>query len=361
MSFTCLCQWLHKLHISKAIIFSFAFFYLNIATVFCQLHTPKFNYLTVDEGLSHTDANDLVQDKQGYIWVATYFGLNRFDGYSIKKFYNSNVPLNNAYKNRVICLYPEENGSIWLGTEGGIQCFDSKIEKYIDYTTAGNKSQPTFWKLIKGEDSFIYGLTDGQFRYYAIKGEIIEEQHLDLPAGIRFFDMTADHSGNLYFATNKGLWGFNKNRVFKNIMIAGCPDLNLSRLYFNNNQDLLIASANQLLLTHKLTDRSKTITGTVSNLMVVKSYACPPGRPINGVREDLKGNYWINAVSSLLCVDSHLNFIREITNKSSSHSFNSSSITNIYIDRSQCLWLCTFGGGVNYCDLNEKKFYTFRK
>ncbi|MDQ2864446.1 MAG: ATP-binding protein, partial [Bacteroidota bacterium] len=27
---------------------------------------------------------------------------------------------------------------------------------------------------------------------------------------------------------------------------------------------------------------------------------------------------------------------------------------------SQCLWVCTFGGGVNYCDLNEKKFYTFQ-
>nr|WP_295923827.1 two-component regulator propeller domain-containing protein [uncultured Dyadobacter sp.] len=57
----------------------------------------SFKYLTVDEGLSHTDVNDVVQDGKGYIWVATNFGLDRYDGYSIRKFYNSNFPLHNAF------------------------------------------------------------------------------------------------------------------------------------------------------------------------------------------------------------------------------------------------------------------------
>ncbi|MEJ7684194.1 MAG: two-component regulator propeller domain-containing protein [Segetibacter sp.] len=88
--------------------------------IFSQPYPYKFNYLTVDEGLSHTDANDIAQDKQGFIWVATYFGLNRYDGYSVKKFYNSNEPLNNAFKNRIRCIYPDENGNIWLGCEDGV-------------------------------------------------------------------------------------------------------------------------------------------------------------------------------------------------------------------------------------------------
>ena len=53
----------------------------------------KFNYITVDEGLSHTDANYIAQDNKGYIWVATNFGLDRYDGYSVKKYYNNNAPL----------------------------------------------------------------------------------------------------------------------------------------------------------------------------------------------------------------------------------------------------------------------------
>ena len=99
-----------------------------ITSSLCQPYPYKFNYLTVDEGLSHTDANDIVQDKQGYLWIATYFGLDRYDGYSLKNFYNKDVPINNAFRNRVACLYPDEDGNIWLGTEGGLQCFNTKLE-----------------------------------------------------------------------------------------------------------------------------------------------------------------------------------------------------------------------------------------
>ncbi len=130
-------------------------------TVFGQSFPYRFNYLTVDVGLSHTDANDIIQDKLGYIWIATHFGLDRFDGYNVKKFYNSNVPLNNAYKNRILCMYADVPGNIWLGTEGGLQSFDSQTEKYIDYPLSGDKVQPKFEKLIKKEDNIIYGLAGG--------------------------------------------------------------------------------------------------------------------------------------------------------------------------------------------------------
>ena len=37
----------------------------------------KFSYLTVDDGLSHTDIKEIKQDKLGFIWIATLYGLNR--------------------------------------------------------------------------------------------------------------------------------------------------------------------------------------------------------------------------------------------------------------------------------------------
>jgi ligand-binding sensor domain-containing protein len=52
----------------------------------------RFNHLTVNEDLSHTDADDIVQDDKGFIWIATLFGLDRFDGYHVKRFYNRNEP-----------------------------------------------------------------------------------------------------------------------------------------------------------------------------------------------------------------------------------------------------------------------------
>ncbi|MBC7400678.1 MAG: response regulator [Mucilaginibacter sp.] len=49
-----------------------------------------------------------------------------------------------------------------------------------------------------------------------------------------------------------------------------------------------------------------------------------------------------------------------MSNKSSQYGLNSTVLLNTFIDRSECLWVCTAGGGLNYCDLNQKLFYTLQ-
>ena len=48
----------------------------------------KFERITTTNGLSNNQINDVFQDKQGYIWVGTLSGLNRYDGYNVKSFYH---------------------------------------------------------------------------------------------------------------------------------------------------------------------------------------------------------------------------------------------------------------------------------
>ena len=50
---------------------------------FCQftLAAPLLQPLTPDQNLSQGSVNDLLLDRQGFLWVATDAGLNRFDGY----------------------------------------------------------------------------------------------------------------------------------------------------------------------------------------------------------------------------------------------------------------------------------------
>ncbi|WP_162842534.1 hybrid sensor histidine kinase/response regulator transcription factor [Mucilaginibacter pineti] len=336
-----------KIHFLRIIIFLSLSIAVSGNSAFCQSYPYKFKYLTVDVGLSHTDANDLVQDKLGYIWIATNFGLDRFDGYTIKKFYNTNIPLNNAKKNRVICLYPDDEGNIWLGTEGGLQRFDSKTEKYIDYTVEG---EPAFWRLIRKGD-LLYGITGNQLRCYSITGGNVNEQKLTIPSGVNFSEMARDSLGNIYLATNKGVWLPGSGGQLTNLRIDSCPDLNLSKIFIDNKQNILIASGRQLFLTNKITTGSYT---------VVRQFTLNDNAYVAHIAQDSKLNYWINTGSGLMRLNSSLQLTDLITNKNSPNSLNSSSLNNMYIDRSQCLWVCTFGGGVNYCDLNEKRFYTLQ-
>src|SRR6201992_1624795 len=45
-----------------------------------------FEHLTMRDGLSMSTINSILQDSQGYIWLATESGLNRYDGYSIREY-----------------------------------------------------------------------------------------------------------------------------------------------------------------------------------------------------------------------------------------------------------------------------------
>ncbi|MEX8547866.1 MAG: response regulator [Mucilaginibacter sp.] len=342
----------------KNFVFCVLFIFIVSGTVYGQSFPYKFNYLTVDEGLSHTDANDIAQDKQGFIWVATYFGLDRYDGYTIKQYYNNNAPLNNAFKNRIVCIYPDETGMVWLGTEDGLQCFNSRLEKYIDFKDLKKEENLRFDKLFKPAGNLLYGLTGGQVKLYLIKGNSIEEQRLKVPLGVQFSDMVADQKGVLYLSSNKGLWTIDQNRNFKPISLSNITGQNLSLVYFDHQNNLLTAAGNTLFLINK--KQLPKISTKNPNLTVAKRFTCVGYPYIKDIAASNQSDYWINTGSDLLKLDSNLNFVQTVNNKSSQGSLNSNSLSKVFIDRSQCLWICTFGGGVNYCDLNQKLFYTLQ-
>lgn len=271
-------------------VLSFLFFLVCTipGIIYCQSFPYKFNYLTVDNGLSHTDANDIAQDKTGYIWIATYFGLDRYDGYAIKQYYNSNVPLNNAFKNRIICIYPDETGNIWLGTEDGLQCFNSRLEKYIDFK---NQKNLVFSKLLKPSGNLLYGLTGAQLKLYSIKGFIIEEQKLAVPIGVRFSDMVSDQKGILYLSSNKGLWTIDQNRNFKHVAISNITDQNLSLVYFDKQNNLLTAAGNALFLIDQ--KQVSKISKASQSLVIYKSFVGNGYGPIKNIAASNQSNYWI--------------------------------------------------------------------
>ncbi len=341
----------------KAIFLCILFTYIANDAVFGQSYSYKFHYLTVDEGLSHTDANDIVQDKQGYIWIATYFGIDRYDGYAIKKYYNRNVPLNNAFKNRVRCICADETGNIWLSTENGLQCFDSRSEKYIDFDVTKG-STLYFEKLCKPAGDLLFGLAGRQLKLFSISGGSMKEQWLIPPQDVWFSDMTFDQNGLLYLSSNKGMWILDKNKKFTHLSITGVPDQDLSQIYFDNRNNLLTANCNTVFLTKRLPQTSGR--EPVQQNQLVKSFVITTGRCVRGLIEQGQSDYWISTISDLYRLDTNMNLIQVVNNKSSSQSLNSHSIAKVFIDRSACLWVCTFGGGVNYCDLNEKLFYTLQ-
>ena len=75
----------------------------------------RFDHWTADNGLPQNSVRDILQTRDGYLWLATFDGLVRFDGVRFTVFNKSNSP--GILTNRFVNLYEDGQGALWAGTE----------------------------------------------------------------------------------------------------------------------------------------------------------------------------------------------------------------------------------------------------
>src|SRR5210317_769320 len=77
------------------------------------------NFLTVENGLSHNEVTSIVQDKDGFIWIGTRGGLNRYDGYEFEIYNQIPGDSNSLVNPSIESLFVDSRGNIWIGTKSG--------------------------------------------------------------------------------------------------------------------------------------------------------------------------------------------------------------------------------------------------
>src|SRR5215467_2780553 len=75
----------------------------------------RLDHWTADNGLPQNSIRDIVQTRDGYLWLATHDGLVRFDGVRFTVFDKSNSP--GIITNRFMRLYEDAQGDLWAATE----------------------------------------------------------------------------------------------------------------------------------------------------------------------------------------------------------------------------------------------------
>lgn len=93
-----------------------------------------FKHLIIEDGLSNNQIFDIIQDKTGFIWLATDDGLNRFDGYNFKIYRKIPNDPTSLSDNSIWTLYEDKTGFIWIGTKSGeLNRYDPKTNKFIHW------------------------------------------------------------------------------------------------------------------------------------------------------------------------------------------------------------------------------------
>jgi len=93
-----------------------------------------FENLTMRDGLSQSTVMSILQDSQGYLWLATESGLDRYDGSSIREYRRERGNANGLASDYIWSIAEDAHGDLWLATDGGgVTRWDRRTERFQQF------------------------------------------------------------------------------------------------------------------------------------------------------------------------------------------------------------------------------------
>jgi signal transduction histidine kinase/ligand-binding sensor domain-containing protein len=97
----------------------------------------RFRHLNVTQNLSMEFVRSMVQDRQGYLWIAEGGGLYRYDGHRTKYFRSNPSDPSGLAHNTIRRLFVDPQGTLWIGTRAGLQHYDPATESFVLHRQKG--------------------------------------------------------------------------------------------------------------------------------------------------------------------------------------------------------------------------------
>ncbi len=283
----------------------------------------RFNNLSVNEGLSHYTVTAFCQDRQGFIWIGTADGLNRFDGNRFVVYKNVPADTTSISGNSILSIYEDGEGYLWIGVEnGGLNRFNPRSEIFT--------------------------------RFYSVPDNPNSLSHNDVTG------ITGDKIGNIWLGTRKGLSVLpagEKNKPdpsFINFYKGENPEStitdNIIYSIFHDSKGNLWLSLSNGFGTDKLELKydngiSFKRTNFINNPTNPNS---PSGRWALYTFEDSKGRIWFSYWNEGLTKyePSKRKFTRYILDPSFERSLPDNNIEMVIEDDNKNIWAATYGGGL---------------
>ena len=153
----------------------------------------NFKFITETAGLPYSFVSDIFKDSEGYVWVATHYGIGRYDGYQFLNYGTQTEPI--CLKNDFVHKVCEDNfRRLWIASEGGIDILsldtyalvelsvpsDSPLQKLMNenVSTVYKDKQGDVW-ISANKDLWCIELdTEGAIKnYYHLESECASPVH----------------------------------------------------------------------------------------------------------------------------------------------------------------------------------------
>lgn len=302
----------------------------------------NFERIFINEGLSNNSINSVLQTADGFLWIATKDGLNRYDGQNFRVFKYIISDTTSLAANYVMSLAESDDSILWIGTwGGGLQRYDRIDESFTSMRIRGFEDDYIQCIYTGDHKNLWFGTTHGGlFRISLIDGKVqnySSRNSLSPFPSDNITCITGDDSQGLWIGTwDAGLVHFNPQDgsyiSYKHTKNA------VNTLSDNGIWHITLEEDNILLLsTFSGVDHFNPETGKVINKEVVSpEFTAQLRTPIRQTFRDRKGRLWIGTYEYHgLFLSEHDGMGNNITQHFKYEDDNENSIS---IDRIRCIF-----------------------
>lgn len=317
--------------------------------------------ISIKDGLSQTYVDYIYKDSRGFMWFATWSGLDRYDGNSFVHYtHQGKGHVLNSNFVRTIC---EDNFQrLWIGTEQGVNILDLKTEKLTSITI--NNSDSLLFKnstntIIKDHLGNIWVGTllgiqrisfneDGTINdTESLKGDDISDNTTSIFEDSKHRLWLGMGSGEIRLLNNNNSKGFHfENIPFKTAILKG---KSITAFVEDSLSNIWIAT-DRGLFRHAQSDSNLTSFYASSSPNTI------PHNHINALAIDSRQQIWIGSLGGLGCYNTKNNTFSTINSDGIKNSLSNNFINSLWVDESDIVWVGTEKDGVNKLYQTNKQF-----
>ncbi|SDD37481.1 Signal transduction histidine kinase [Niabella drilacis] len=342
------------------------FLYFLIGTTVCYSQGISFSHLTSENGLSNNSVLCITQDAEGFMWLGTSSGLNRYDGSQIRIYTTDSSQGTGLSSNNILSLFRDTRQQLWVGTSTGLNSYNDEKDRFEKIILPVNGPvavncifEDRLQRLWIGTSKGIFILT-GKHRDRVFRFVTPGKQDL---GGSMIKSIFQDHADNIWIGSTAGLvrmWktgGLYHYESFHHDPAnpQSLSSDNISAICEDGSHRLWVGTQNSGLNLYE------PVTKTFARFTKTNN---PQGLIHNNIRTLMVRNdsaLWIGTQEGLSILNTRTLKMASFQNEGADpRSLSQNSIYSLYRDANGSVWIGTYFGGANRADAFTTGFKVMR-
>jgi signal transduction histidine kinase/ligand-binding sensor domain-containing protein len=280
-----------------------------------------FSHFNKTQGISDIFINGIVQDRQRFLWIATWDGLNRYDGCSFKVYKTIEGDSTSISSNGVRSLTVDNKGRMWILCINGINVYDSKKDKFIRFYINNEKSATFIMNILPDSKGTLWVGTQSEGLWKVPVNTLTAKPHF-----------------KEYWHEND-----NPNSLSRNNVVS---------IFEDKQSNIWISNGTTLVGRYNpVNDNFEHFEINAPGLDNTTNYS------ITFQLEDNEGLLWLGSYGSgIISWDRKDNTFKQYKHQPDRNSLSSDIVRHIRQDKKGILWISTDGGGLSFYDKKSGLF-----